>query len=261
MGCHPVYNRRRLNFGLFYYLVQRNYEPFLADRELRVYLGATVGIAFVLWGLLFTGSAPPLGGLGGQTEGAVENAARQAAFQISSLLNSTGYATSDFAQWETPAQMVLVIAMFIGGSAGSTGGGIKVIRWIIVTKAVKRMLLNTTHPDAVRPIRLGGRIIDEESVRAMTVFTILYLLVFVTGMVLIVLDATRVGLSLTPLEAISASLATLGNIGPGFGLLGPFGSFLDFPPTTKLLMTFLMWIGRLEIVPVLVLFTGTFWRR
>ncbi len=250
-----------VNFGLFYYLLQREYRSVLVDRELQAYLGAIAGLVVILWGLLFTGSAPPLGGLGGQTEGAVENAFRQAAFQIGSVMNSTGYATSNFAEWETPAKMVLLIAMFIGGSAGSTGGGIKVIRWLIVTKAVRRTVFNTTRPDAVRPIRLGGRVIDEESVRAMLGFNFLYLLIFAAGMLVILFDATRVGLKMTPLEAISASLATLGNIGPGFGFLGPFGSFLEFPPTTKLLMTFLTWIGRLEIIPVLVLFTGAFWRR
>jgi trk system potassium uptake protein TrkH len=156
---------------------------------------------------------------------------------------------------------VLLFAMFIGGSAGSTGGGVKIVRWVIVIKGIKRELVTASHPEEIQPIRLGSHVIDEGAVRGVFGFTLLYLALFGVGAVLISLDAARAGLSLTTLEAISASLATIGNIGPGFGLLGPFGSYLDFPATSKLFMTFLMWIGRLEIIPVMVLFTGAFWRR
>lgn len=176
-------------------------------------------------------------------------------------MTSTGYASSDFAQWGTSGQMVLLFAMFIGGSAGSTGGGIKVIRWLIIVKAAKRAVFTTSHPDAVRPIRLGGTIVDEDAIRAIMAFSLFYLAMFAVAVVLISVDASRVGLALTPLEAISASIATIGNIGPGFGLVGPFGSYLKFPATTKLLFVFLMWIGRLEILPVLVVFTGGFWNK
>jgi trk system potassium uptake protein TrkH len=248
------------NFALFYLLYRDDYADFLRDRELQVYLSANAGIAVILWGLLFTGSAPPLGDLGGVTAGSLENAARQAAFQIASLLNSTGFATSDFAQWDATAQGVLLFAMFIGGSAGSTGGGIKIIRWIVVFKSIRRQLFTTAHPDAIKPVRLGGNVVDEDVITAIYGFTLLYLLIFAVSAVLIMLDAGRVGLDLSVLEALSASLATIGNIGPGFGLLGPFGGYLDFPATTKLLMIFLMWLGRLEIIPVFVLFTGAFWK-
>ncbi|WP_338739212.1 TrkH family potassium uptake protein [Haloplanus salilacus] len=247
-----------MNFGLFYLIVQDEYAQFLRDRELQAYLGANAGVIVILWGLLFTGSAPPLE-LGGITEGAVENSLRQATFQVASLLNSTGYATSDFAQWETTTQGILLFAMFIGGSAGSTGGGVKVVRWLVVIKGIRRQLFTTAHPNAVKPVRLGGYVVGEDVIRAIYGFTMLYLITFGVATVLILLDAGRVGLEMTTLEALSASLATLGNIGPGFGFLGPFGSYLDFPATSKLLMIFLMWIGRLEIIPVFVMFTGAFW--
>lgn len=247
-----------MNFALFYLLLQDNYADFLRDRELQAYLGANAGLAVLLWGFLFTGSAPPLE-LGGLTQGALENSLRQATFQIVSLLNSTGYATSDFAQWGTPAQGILLFAMFIGGSAGSTGGGVKVVRWLVVIKAIRRQLFTTAHPSAIKPVRLGGHVIDEEAISAIYGFTLLYLLTFGVATVLLLLDAGRVGLEITILEAISASLATIGNIGPGFGFLGPFGSYLEFPATSKLLMILLMWIGRLEIIPVFVMFTGAFW--
>jgi len=247
-----------MNFALFYLLVQDDYAEFLRDRELQAYLGANAGMIVILWGFLFTGSAPPLE-LGGVTQGAFENSLRQATFQIASLLNSTGYATSDFAQWGTTAQGLLLFAMFIGGSAGSTGGGVKVVRWLVVIKAIRRQLFTTAHPSAIKPVRLGGNVIDEEVISAIYGFTLLYLLTFAVATVLLLLDAGRVGLEMTTLEAISASLATIGNIGPGFGFLGPFGSYLEFPTTSKLLMIFLMWIGRLEIIPVFVMFTGAFW--
>ena len=248
------------NFALFWYLLTRDIDLFLSDPEFRAYVGAIVVTTVVLAVLLFLGAAPSMR-LGGTTAGVSENALRQAAFQIASVLNSTGYATSDFAQWNTSAQMVLLFAMFVGGSAGSTGGGVKIVRWIVVVKVIRRELVTASHPEEIQPIRLGEYVIDEGAVRGVLGFTLLYLALFGVSAVLISLDAARVGLSLTTLEAISASLATLGNIGPGFGLLGPFGSFLEFPDSTKLLMILLMWIGRLEIIPVLVLFTGAFWRR
>ncbi|KAA9397290.1 TrkH family potassium uptake protein [Haloarcula sp. CBA1130] len=246
------------NFALFYLLLQNDYAAFLQDRELQVYLGANAGVAVILWGLLFTGSAPALE-IGGVTQGALENSLRQATFQIASLLNSTGYATSNFAQWSDTAKGVLLFAMFIGGSAGSTGGGIKIVRWLVVLKGIRRQLFTTAHPSAVKPVRLGGQVIDENAVNAIYGFTLVYLLTLGVATVLLLLDAGRVGLELTVFEAMSASLATIGNIGPGFGFLGPFGSYLDFPDTSKLLMIFLMWLGRLEIIPVLVIFTGAFW--
>jgi len=120
-------------------------------------------------------------------------------------------------------------------------------------------LFTTAHPSAVKPIRLGGNVIDEDAVNAIYGFTLLYLLTFGVATVLLMMDASRVGLEMTLLEGLSASLATIGNIGPGFGFLGPFGSYVEFPTTSKLLMIFLMWIGRLEIIPVFVIFTGAFW--
>lgn len=247
------------NFALFYLLFEGRFRDVLADRELQAYLGANAGLVVILWGLLFTGSAPPLE-LGGVTRGVLENSMRQATFQVTALLNSTGYATSDFAQWGISAQGLLLFTMFIGGSAGSTGGGIKVIRWLVVLKSLRRQLFTTAHPNSIKPVRLGGLVIDEDVITAIYGFTLLYLLTFGIGTVFILFDAGRVGLEITLIEAVSASLATIGNIGPGFGFLGPFGSYLSFPSTSKLFMIFLMWIGRLEIIPVFVIFTGAFWK-
>ncbi|QLG62520.1 TrkH family potassium uptake protein [Halorarum salinum] len=247
------------NFALFWFLLAGRHERVVKDPEFRAYIGAIAVLTGTLAVLLFTGAAPALP-LGGATNGVTGNALRQAAFQIGSLMNSTGFATSDFAQWSTEGKVLLLFAMFIGGSAGSTGSGIKVVRWLVIVKAARRSVFTTVHPEAVKPVRLGGTVIDEDTIRDILVFSLVYFVLFAFATVFIALDANRVGLPLTPLEAISGSLATLGNIGPGFGRLGPFGSYLALPSTTKLLMVFLMWAGRLEIIPVLLLFTRTFWR-
>jgi len=174
-------------------------------------------------------------------------------------MNSTGFATADFAEWDTQTKFFLLFVMFIGGSAGSTGGGIKVIRWLIVAKALYRELYTTANPEVVRPVRLGGEVVDEDVIRGIFVFTLLYFLLFALSAVFIEIDTSRVaGVSLTGTQALAASLATIGNIGPGFGPLGPFGTYELLPNTTKLLMIGLMWIGRLEIVPVLALFVAGF---
>ena len=244
-----------VNFALFWQVLHGEVRALVDNVEFRAYAGAIAVLIASLSFVLVRGAAPPLE-LGGVTTGLTENTIRQAAFQIGSLLNSTGYATADFAQWDPHAQLVLVSAMLIGGSAGSTGGGIKVVRWLVVIKSLRRELYTTLHPSAVKPVRLGGRIVDEEAIRGIVVFTLLYLLLFFVAAVFFSLDSARIGYELSVLEALSASLATIGNIGPGFGSLGPFGSYLEFSPISKLVMIVLMWIGRLEIVPVLALFIG-----
>ena len=246
------------NFALFYFVLRGQYVDVFKNREFQAYIGAIGGLSVLLWGFLYSGGAPALE-LGGVTEGIVGNSLRQALFQTVTLLNSTGYATSDFAQWSELTQLLLLSVMFIGGSAGSTGGGIKIIRWLIMLKAAKRQLSKTVYPDIVEPVTLGGRVIDEDIVIGIFAFTFFYLLIFATSAIVIEIDANRIGLHLTTIEALSASIATIGNIGPGFGLLGPFGSYLAFPSTSKLLMIVLMWLGRLEVIPVLVLFTRSFW--
>ncbi len=246
-----------VNFALFWHVLRGEAEVLVGNTEFRAYAGAlavlTAGVAVLLVG----GAAPPLGTLGGVTGGLTENTIRQAAFQVGSLMNSTGYATSDFAQWDTHAQVFLLFVMFVGGSAGSTGGGVKVVRWLVVLKAIRRELFTTARPDVVQPVRLGGSVVDEGAIRGIMVFTMLYVLLLGVSAVFFSLDTARIGIQLTTLEAVSASLATLGNIGPGFGRLGPFGGYLFFSDASKLLMIFLMWLGRLEIVPVLAVFLSS----
>jgi len=247
------------NFALFWRVFSGEPRKLLNDSEFKAYFGIVGVMVAILTGLLFVGTAPVLD-LGGVTQGNVENSLRQAVFQVLAFVTTTGYATSDFAQWGAAGQYVLLFTMFIGGSGGSTGGGLKIIRWVVIIKSVRRELFTTVHPEAVQPIRLGGLVIDESAVRGIYAFTLLYFLLFALSTVFIVVDAGRGGYQLSVFEAISASASTIGNIGPGFGTLGPFGSYLEFPASSKLLMIFLMWVGRLEIIPVLVLLTSGYWR-
>ena len=247
------------NFALFWHLFRGEPRNLLEDREFRGYAGAVAVLAAVGAGLLFLGGAPTLE-LGGTTAGNPENALRQSVFQVVSIVTTTGYATSNFAEWSEVGKFLLLFGMFLGGSGGSTGGGIKIIRWIVVAKSIRRELFTTTHPDAVRPIRLGGTVIDERAIRGIYGFMLLYFVIFLVASLLVSIDSARVGYGLNAFETMSAVAATLGNIGPGFGSLGPFGSYGSFPGTTKLLMVFLMWAGRLEIIPVFVLLTSGYWR-
>jgi trk system potassium uptake protein TrkH len=250
------------NFALFWYLISGDIKSIAYDPEFRAYIGALAVLIAVLAVVLFRGAAAGVTGQPGPVpEGAAGDALRQAIFQIGSIMNSTGYATSDFAQWEASGRVVLLFAMFIGGSAGSTGGGIKVIRWLVLLKAARRELAVTARPDAVQPVRIGNAVLDEAVIRKVAVFSILYLVIYGVATVFFLFDVQRTAsIDLSVLDAMSASIATLGNIGPGFGPLGPFGSYLEFPVESKLVMVVLMWLGRLEIVPMLAIFTGVFWR-
>ncbi len=260
------------NFALIYKALRGDPGALFDDEEFRFYAGVLASLAGVMAVVLFLGggllgdaagaavSGEYLATLADAVPGNAERSLRVAVFQAVSIVTTTGYANVDFNAWSPALQYLLLFAMFVGGSAGSTGGSIKVVRWLVVLKSVRRDLFTTVHPDAVRPVRFGGQPLDERTVQGIYGFTLLYLVVFAVGVALVMLDAARVDLALTPLEGTSAVAATLGNVGPGFGAIGPMNSYLGFPPTSKLLMVFLMWLGRLEILPVLVLLTRPYWR-
>jgi trk system potassium uptake protein TrkH len=150
--------------------------------------------------------------------------------------------------------------MFFGGSAGSTSGSINVVRHVLIGKIIRRELDQTVHPELVSPVRLNGRVVEDRALRGVIVFVLLYVGCFALGALGIMLDAARTGLDLTPFDAIAAAAATLGNVGPGFGIAGPFGSFAEYGDPSKAILMVLMWLGRLEIIPVAVLVTRGYWR-
>ena len=262
------------NFALFWRVLSGEPDGLVGDREFRAYAGALAVLAALIGVVLFVGdgfvTAVPAGGstydagylasVRGAVVGSVEPAARHALFQAAAIVTTTGYASIDFNAWSPVAQYLMLAAMFVGGSAGSTGGSVKIIRWYVVVKSLRRELFTTARSDAVRPIRLGGRVVDESAVRGIHAFTALYLVLFALAAALLSIDAARVDQGLSVLEATSAAASTLGNVGPAFGALGPMGSYLGFSTSAKLLMTLLMWVGRLEIIPVLVLLTPEYWR-
>jgi trk system potassium uptake protein TrkH len=262
------------NFALFWHALTGDPRRLPRDSEFRFYVGTMAVLTGLVAALLFVGEgvatvAPPgatygssyLAGLRATLIGGVEPALRHAAFQIVSITTTTGYASVDFNAWGQSTQYLLLFAMFVGGSAGSTGGAIKMVRWYVILKSVRRELFTTAHPEAVRPVRLGGRTVDERAIRGIYAFTLLYLVLFFVSTALLFLDAGRAGPSLSVLETMSAVAATLGNVGPGFGAVGPMGNYLGFSAAAKLFMVALMWLGRLEILPVLVLLTPEYWRQ
>jgi len=221
--------------------VSRRPGVLLRDVEFRVYLTIVV----VATGVLSLVLVPIFG----------EAGVRHAAFQVASILTTTGYASVDFAAWPSQAQTVLLALMFIGGSAGSAAGGVKVIRWWIVAKHTAREVQRTLHPRSVLPVRVGRRVVPEGVLRAVAAFLTVYVGTFV-------FIAATLGLLGHDFEtSFSAAIATLGNIGPGIAAVGPMASFSAFEPLAKVVLTFAMYAGRLEVVTVFLLFSGDWWRR
>jgi trk system potassium uptake protein len=229
------------NFSLFYQAFTGKPKNLWQDAEFRMYLGIAVvislGAAFALREIYST-----------------QDALRHGFFQVLSIMTTTGYASVDFAAWPLAAQVLLVVVMFTGASAGSAGGGIKIIRLLIVAKNTAREIRRTLHPRAVVPVRVGGRIIPEEVLRDVAAFITLYvgLFAFVT-VVLVIFGSGFV-------EAFTASIACLGNIGPGLGAVGPMANFADLHPVSRGALIFAMYAGRLEVIAVFVIFDPLWWR-
>jgi trk system potassium uptake protein TrkH len=237
------------NFVLLYHAGQGDFARLRRSDEFRFYLGVLTGFtALVAAFLVVDGEFT-----------SVERTLRHALFQTVSIVTTTGYATVDFDLWSPAAKHILFLGMFVGGMAGSTTCSIKTLRWLVVIRGLRRDLFTRVHPEAVRPVRLSGRVIDEAVVRDVFAYTLLSVVIFGLTTVFLVTDAARVGLRITEFEAMGAAAATFLNIGPAFGFAGPYGSYEPFSVSTKLAMTALMWIGRIEVIPVLVVLTPSFW--
>jgi trk system potassium uptake protein TrkH len=238
------------NFVLLYYLLQGDPSRLRTSEEFRFYLAVVFGAtALVATSLVLNGRF-----------GTIEAVLRHALFQVVSIVTTTGYATVDFADWATLPRHILFLGMFIGGMAGSTTCSIKTLRWLVVLKAFRRDLFTAIHPEAIRPVRLSGSPVDEETIRDIYTYTLVSIVIFSLLTVFVIVDAARANLALSEFEAMGAAASTFLNIGPAFGFAGPYGSYVGFPVSTKLVMTVLMWVGRIEIVPVLVIFTRAFWQ-
>ncbi len=239
------------NFALMYRaFIRRQPTALTRDQEFRLYLGVLTLAALIIGVELVTADA-----LAG------EPAVRHAVFQTVSLMTSTGYASTDFALWPVAATMVVIGLMFVGGSAGSTSGSVKIVRHLMIGKILRREVDQTVHPELVVPVRLNRRTVDERTLRAIQTFVLLYIGIFILGAALIALDATRTGLELSAIDAVAAAASMIGNVGPALGIAGPFGSYEPFSDLSATLMIGMMWLGRLELVPVIVLFTRSYWTR
>jgi trk system potassium uptake protein TrkH len=249
------------NFTLLYFIFLGKPNRLFKDIEFRVYLGIIVVATALV--LLTWFSSPAMG----ESEGTWRLAVRHSLFQVVSILTTTGFATNDFDQWNNVGRGVLLVLMFVGGCAGSTGGGLKVIRHILFFKVLKLELEKAYHPTVVRPLRLGGKPTDSPDLgHGILVYFALILAIFVVSWGAIIClepDSTWGDDSLQHklIDSSSAVAATLNNIGPGIGIVGATQNYGHFSWWTKLNFIFLMMVGRLEIFPILVLVLPGFWRR
>lgn len=239
-----------INFALmFRAIVRRQPRAAARDGELRLYLT-----------LLALGSIVVVGELWTENVLVGWDAVRAGAFTAVSTMTTTGYSVADYNTWPPLALITIVGLMFVGGSAGSTTGSVKVVRHLLLGKILRREIDQTLHPEIVLPVRLNRRVVDERTLRAVSSFVLLYIGTFVIGAVLLAIDAARTGLPLSPFDAVSVSASMLANVGPAFGVGGPLGSFEPFSDVSTVVMIGLMWLGRLELIPIVVLFSRHYWR-
>ncbi len=232
------------NFILQYKaFIQHKWDAFIKSEEFLTYLGVTVFFSIIIALFLYS-----------TQEGNFLNRLIDGAFQTISLMTSTGFASVDFIKWSPDAKIMLFAAMFAGGCAASTAGGIKMIRWIFLFKYIKREVAKIIHPNAVYPIRLEGRAISSDIGSQMMAFCVFYFFIFALSSFVVAL------LEKNPALALSGSITTLGNIGPGLSAkIGPMASFLNLCDTTKWIFIFNMLIGRLELIPFLALLHKDMW--
>lgn len=231
-----------INFNAYYFILLHNMKKAFQMEEVRCYLGiivAAIGILLIdtvqIYGNFFT-------------------ALRHSAFQVGSIITTTGYATADFNLWSQTSKTVLVLLMFIGACAGSTGGGMKVSRFIILIKTIIKELNGYIHPRSIKKITYDDRPIEHEVMRSTNVYFITFVILFIASVLLISIE----GWDLT--TNFTAVAATINNIGPGLELVGPSGSFAFFTPFSKYVLIFDMLAGRLELFPLLITFHPAIWK-
>jgi trk system potassium uptake protein len=236
-----------VSFSLYYLLYTRRRLDVVLDRELLAYLGIIAVSVVLVWGVLV---------LEGSYGDSVGQAFRDSAFTVSSIITTTGFTTADFDRWDPAAQVVIVLLMFVGGCAGSTAGGIKVIRMVIVFQTILQDVFRMVHPRAVTPAKVGGRVVPEGvRIAALGLFAA-WIAVFGLATLLIALQD-----NLTLTSSATAVAATLNDVGPGLDQVGATESFEVVDPFGRGVLTVCMLLGRLEIFTILALLSPAFWRR
>ncbi len=231
------------NFALHYRFFQEGFGAYIRNEEFRFYI---LVMALSTAAVTINLSAGFYGG--------VLESFRYASFQVVSIMTTTGYSTADFSLWPPFSQVLLLVLMFFGGSAGSTTGAIKCIRLLLLLKIGYREIYRLVHPHAVTTVKLGGRVVPQDVLTGVTGFTLAFISIFVVSSIVIA------SLGIDPFTSISATAATLGNIGPGFGPVGPAGNYSSIPDPGKWVLILNMLLGRLEVYTLLILLLPAFWR-
>ena len=232
-----------VNFSFYYLLLTKRVKEAFQIEEVRAYFALFAASSV----LIALNLLPQLGNLA--------DSLRHAAFQVSSIMTTTGFATVDFDKWPEFSRMLLVLLMFVGACAGSTGGGIKVSRVLMYTKTIKKELAFLVHPRSVKVILMDGKKMEHTVVRAANIFLITYLGILAVSVLLVSLD----GKDFT--TTVTAVITALNNVGPGLSLVGPMGNFAFFSDFSKIVLMFDMLAGRLEIFPLLLLFVPYTWKK
>ena len=233
-----------INFSLYCYLTKKNWRLFWNDNELKVYAGIIV-------------FSTPLFFLFLKNSGLSVHPFRDGVFQIMSMLTATGYSSTDFDLWPGALKMTLVLLMFIGGCAGSTSGGVKVVRTVISVKAGLRSVVQSMYSHAVIPVRFNSRALPEDLVRAVLTFVVLYIFLIVFGSFFLLLSEPSCDMT----TAITGSIACLSTVGPGLAKVGPFQNYAWISVPGKWMLSFLMIAGRLELYAMLALLVPATWRK
>jgi trk system potassium uptake protein TrkH len=233
-----------INFSLHYQLLKGRPLAFWKDSECRFYLAMCLILTLVVGFNIYRTVYPDAG-----------QALRYAAFQVVSIVTTTGYATADYELWPPMSQIIIFLLMFVGASAGSTGGGMKCLRIMLCFKYCYKELFSMIHPRAVTHIKIGGKTVPEDVVRSVLGFLALYMALFALSTVLLA------GIGVDFVTALGAVAATIGNIGPGFGMVGPVENFAQIPYWGKWLLSWCMLLGRLEIYTLIILVVPEFWRK
>lgn len=233
-----------INFSLHYQALRGRPLAFWKDSECRFFLGVSLILTLVVATDLY-----------GTVYATIGQSLRYAAFQVVSIFTTTGYATADYELWPPMSQIILLLCMFVGGSAGSTSGGMKCLRILLCFKYSYKELFSLIHPRAVSHIKIGGKTVPEEVMRSVLAFLALYMALFALGTVLLA------GIGVDFVTAIGAVAAAIGNIGPGFGMVGPVDNFSQIPHLGKWLLSWLMLLGRLEIYTLIILVVPEFYRK
>lgn len=244
-----------MNFNFYYLMIMKKFKNLIHSEEVFCYLGIYfIATLFVTLGT-YT-KFVKLTGLGDCISyEKLGDAFHQSAFQVASVMTTTGYATTDFNLWANMPKMIMVLVMFIGACAGSTGGGMKVSRWVLYFKQVRKEIQSYIHPTSVKSLRLDGKTVNKDILRTANAFLMAYIFIFVFSFIIISFDGFDTTTSFT------AVTATMNNIGPGLNVVGPAGNYADFNHISKWVFIFDMIAGRLELFPILIMFSINTWRK